>query len=150
MKKHRIAAGGILIQDGKILLVEYNLSGIGNFLVAPGGGVEDGENIVQAIQREFKEETNVEVKPMAVLLIEDLDTIHYKMSKTWMVCEYVKGEISETEEAKKEGIISIGWYSIEDIEHRVVFPSILKDWTWENISNHKNNVVISETRKTKF
>jgi 8-oxo-dGTP pyrophosphatase MutT (NUDIX family) len=52
--------GGVLIQD-KMLLVARSRGK--DFFVAPGGKIEKGENPVEALVRELKEETSVTVLP---------------------------------------------------------------------------------------
>jgi 8-oxo-dGTP diphosphatase len=59
----RLRVCGILWNEEKILLLNH--SGIGKdgiFWNCPGGGVEEGESIVQALTREFKEETKLEIQ----------------------------------------------------------------------------------------
>ena len=61
--RHR--AGGLLIENGKILLIHRikNINGERKeYYVAPGGGIEDKENIVDATIRELKEETGLNVE----------------------------------------------------------------------------------------
>lgn len=63
----RVRACGICFDNNKVLLVNHSLYGSGNsFWSPPGGGVEFGEKAVEAVKREFKEETglNVEVGEM--------------------------------------------------------------------------------------
>ncbi len=61
--KVRLRVCGLLIHDQKILLVKHlGLGKMGEFWSPPGGGVEFGETLVQALQREFLEETNLLVK----------------------------------------------------------------------------------------
>lgn len=150
MKSHRIAAGGIVIKNHKILLVKYEDIPLGSYLAAPGGALLDNENIVQAIKREVLEETGIVVEPITVVMIEDLDCSNYKMCKIWMRCDYVSGEIQDTKEAKLEGIRKAGWYSQNDIRDKIVFPSIIKETQWEIILKAENKIEISETRKASF
>ena len=56
LKKEK-ACGCIIIDNGKVLLVEQN-SGFWGF---PKGHVEDGETEVETAIREVKEETNIDV-----------------------------------------------------------------------------------------
>jgi 8-oxo-dGTP pyrophosphatase MutT (NUDIX family) len=56
--EHRIAAGGIVVREGKVLLVRYR-GGSGTYVVAPGGAIEDGESLAGAAEREVEEETGV-------------------------------------------------------------------------------------------
>ncbi len=130
MHPHRIAAGGIILNNDAILLVRYGTAGGGSFLVGPGGALETGENVVQAIIRETLEETGVLVRPRRVLWIEDLECAHYKMSKVWMLCDPVGGSVTATEGAKLEGIREAGWFTRGQLEREIVYPPpiLLHDW----------------------
>ncbi len=59
----RLCSGGLLTRDGKLLIVRR--AGSDDFLPGlyeiPGGGMEDGENILECLQREMLEETGVAV-----------------------------------------------------------------------------------------
>lgn len=140
MKPHRIAGGGIILRRDSILLVRYG-AGPDSYLVGPGGAVREEENVEQAIVRETMEETGISVKPRKVLWIEDLRCSRYKMSKTWMLCEVIDGDVTTTAGARAEGITEAGWFSREDLANEVVFPPPLlrTDWselrsrTWETL-----------------
>ena len=56
----RIRAGIVLIQDGKVALIERHRAGI-DYFVFPGGGMDKGETPEQAAVREAMEELGVEV-----------------------------------------------------------------------------------------
>ncbi len=55
----RASAYGIIIRNGKVLLVAISKSGKYFF---PGGGVEKGETLEEAVKREVREETGYNVK----------------------------------------------------------------------------------------
>jgi len=70
--KIRVRACGILIKEKKILLVKHRgLGKIQVFWSPPGGGIEFGETIHQAIKREFNEETNFVIEVKDFLLISE-------------------------------------------------------------------------------
>lgn len=54
-----IVAGGVLIEDGKVLLVRHGRLGVWLY---PGGHLEPGETPEEAAVREFREETGLEVE----------------------------------------------------------------------------------------
>lgn len=53
----RISAYGLLLRDDKVLVVKTHSD---NWEL-PGGGCEDGETLTQTVQRELKEEANIDV-----------------------------------------------------------------------------------------
>lgn len=57
--RHRVV--GILIKDGKILLMHRVKDGR-KFYVFPGGGVESNESLDEGLKREIKEEAGLDVK----------------------------------------------------------------------------------------
>ncbi len=132
MKPHRIAAGGIILKGNAILLVRYRKPDGGTYLVGPGGAVEPEENAVQAIVRETMEETGVRVRPHKVLWVEDLRCARYKMSKTWMLCDVVGGEVGPTDGARAEGIIEARWFERNQLDGEVVFPPPLLQGDWND------------------
>jgi mutator protein MutT len=63
--KFRPAAYGIIVNNGKILLLTNRRTGK---LALPGGGSEPGERLEQALQREVREETGIEIQVEECLL----------------------------------------------------------------------------------
>jgi 8-oxo-dGTP diphosphatase len=60
--KIRVRVCGVLTFEDKILLVNHTgLNSDNVFWNFPGGGVEQGERIKEALIREFKEETNIDI-----------------------------------------------------------------------------------------
>ncbi len=61
INKFTVRVYGICIQNGKVLMVNENLNGIA-FTKFPGGGLEFGEGLLEALAREIKEELGIECK----------------------------------------------------------------------------------------
>jgi 8-oxo-dGTP pyrophosphatase MutT (NUDIX family) len=57
----RIRAGGILIEDNKLALIERH-RGNRHYFSFPGGGVDRGETFEEAVIREIEEELGLQVK----------------------------------------------------------------------------------------
>ena len=57
----RIRVAGILIEDDKILLIQHHKNNKKYWLI-PGGGNDWGETAKEALIREYKEETNMNIE----------------------------------------------------------------------------------------
>jgi 8-oxo-dGTP pyrophosphatase MutT (NUDIX family) len=147
---HRISAGGIIIRDDSILLVRYRAADGSSYLVGPGGALKREENAVQAIIRETMEETGVTVRPYRVLWIEDLQCSQFKMSKTWMLCDVVSGNVLPTAGAKAEGIIEAGWFKRSQLDNEVVFPPPAMQHDWNEFSSENWEVRCLPSRIADF
>ncbi len=133
MKMVRLAASGIVLSiDGaSVLLARYRQRDGNSFLVGPGGGVEGEESLQAALQREVFEEARLQVEPYKLLFIEDLLNPKYRMLKFWFLCHVTGGMLIETPEALDEGIVSVAWYTREQLETEVVYPVQLKQIPWD-------------------
>lgn len=66
IQRIRPAIYGILRQGGEVLLVRAPQTSDG-IIGFPGGGIELGEAPLDALQREFSEETGLEIEPLRLL-----------------------------------------------------------------------------------
>ncbi len=119
MNKQIVIFSGCLVKDGKILMVQRDEEECEDAHMKwefPGGKVDFGETPEQAIEREFKEETGIEVK--AVKLMPYVQTVYwdYEWGKQQticfiFICEYVK----EVEYVKDHHVNKIAWYTPDEI-----------------------------------
>ncbi|HEU5393913.1 MAG TPA: NUDIX hydrolase [Candidatus Methylomirabilis sp.] len=66
-----VAVGGIVVRDGKVLLVQRGRApGAGRWTI-PGGAVRAGERLQEAVARELREECGVEVEVGPVVEVLD-------------------------------------------------------------------------------
>lgn len=63
----RVGVGGVVVNDGRVLLVRRGQEPLKGKWSLPGGLVELGENLTQALRRELKEETGLDVEPVQVI-----------------------------------------------------------------------------------
>jgi 8-oxo-dGTP diphosphatase len=89
----RVAVSALIIEAGKVLLGHRRDIGWWNL---PGGGMELGETVEEALQREVREETGLEVE------VGRLVGVYSKPQKREVVltfrCRIVGGTLMETEE----------------------------------------------------
>ncbi len=55
----RIRVSAVLRWEGRILLCRHEKSGRGEYWLLPGGGVNSGESLVEALHRELEEEVGI-------------------------------------------------------------------------------------------
>ena len=71
-KKIRVRVMGILVKNDQVLLISHRgLNDANEFWMPPGGGVEFGEDLKGALQREFQEEVNLSVEVGRLLYIHE-------------------------------------------------------------------------------
>ena len=63
-----LRAEGLLVRDGRILLAQHTRDDA-SYWVLPGGHVELGESLSEALVREFREELTLDVAPAALLWV---------------------------------------------------------------------------------
>lgn len=66
----RIRVAAVIVENGQVLLVRHEKNGQTYWLL-PGGGVDTGETLHEALVREVFEETGLTIRPGRLLLVAD-------------------------------------------------------------------------------
>jgi len=112
-----VGVGAIIIRDGKILLEKRKHDpGKGKWSI-PGGLVELGEGIEQAVIREVKEETNLDVEePRHIDVVDNLQVDDEgRIKYHYVIVDYfvkLKGGMLKAGSDADE----LGWVSLDDVE----------------------------------
>lgn len=101
-----LGVAAVTVHDGKVLMVIRGKPPSGGKWGLPGGGVEVGETLHEAVKREVLEETNVCVEPLKLLTVfdsisrdDDDGRVHYHYILFEYLCEYVSGEVHASSDA---------------------------------------------------
>ncbi|MGB9679809.1 MAG: NUDIX hydrolase [Minisyncoccia bacterium] len=109
MEKIILGVGGIVIKENKVLLVRHTYGQFKGKWIIPGGHVESGENIDDAVLREVKEETSITAKIKNIVSIRSL-VLPDKRSEVYIVflLDYVNGTpVSDHKENDAAGFFDI-------------------------------------------
>src|SRR3989344_6107959 len=151
----RIRAVAILIKDNKVLLIHRKNEK--EYFVFPGGGVENRETVEQAVVRELKEETTINVKIDRLLYhhIYDNDTEHF-----FFLCDYISGEAKLADDSPEKEEMLGGkeffnptWVEIKELRNSLLYPLEIRDLLLEDVADNFQkqrqavNIKISERRK---
>lgn len=125
MPTHIVTAAGVVENDkGEILLVKTHRGG----WVFPGGQVEIGETVIEAAQREIKEESSIYVTVNKLFAISSNTATHKGYNgvevvptKVMMdfICTYVDGELSISDENSESC-----WVKKEKVLDMITTPAI--------------------------
>lgn len=130
---HRISAGALVEQNGRVLLVRSRKEGVYDFWVAPGGGIQGTETLAAAAEREVKEETGLLVKTGQLVYVEEFFSPETRFCKFWFAATLAGGTLSvAAPEAAAEFIVDAAWLTHPQIQSLPVFPEVLRERYWQD------------------
>lgn len=102
----RVAVGALLVHEGRLLVVERANPPAEGIWALPGGSVELGETLAEAVEREVLEETGLVVRAGEVchtfdaIVRDDDGRVRYHYVIVDLACEYVSGEVAAGGDAR--------------------------------------------------
>lgn len=131
-----VGSFGILEEDGKILLASEmrHLSADASPVLChdlPGGGVEEGEALVETLVREFREETglDVEVEDLA-FMIERFGFRSSDPGRRSRFFFFRVRRVGGTLAPRDREILSAGWFPIDEARRLMTQWYHREWWTW--------------------
>lgn len=120
-----MGVGGVLIHEGRVLLIRRGKEPLRGRWVVPGGTVELGETLEQALVREMDEETGLLVAPGEVLtvfdrIMQEAGTVRYHYVIVDYLCSYVSGEARAGSDAEAVAWATSGELSAYDLPQKAM------------------------------
>lgn len=139
--KLNFSSRGLLVEDGKVLFVEYTIEG-GNYFALPGGSLEVGESIEDCVKREFLEEVGIAVSPKELILVNEFIDENPKYAapswkqgihqiETIFEVERTNASITKVELKLDFGMEGFRWLSKAEMEQLQFFPEVDIDWFFD-------------------
>lgn len=118
----RIRVACIAVREDMILLVRHLKDGQ-SYWMLPGGGVDYGETLVEALVREVREETGVEVRPVRLALFND--TIAPEGGRhvvnLCFTADIVGGTLSKGVDAR---VVEAAWAPVDELDRLPFRPAV--------------------------
>jgi ADP-ribose pyrophosphatase YjhB (NUDIX family) len=119
------AVEGLLERDGKVLLSKRAVAPRRGHWDLPGGFLEEGEEPLEGLVREFLEETGLEVRPVEFLgtHLERYDH-YFVLGLTWLVQ-------ADGEPRASDDVEELRWAGPDELPEEMAFPhqdELLRAW----------------------
>ncbi len=117
-----VGVGGVAVHEGRVALIRRGKPPLEGRWTVPGGRVELGEGLEQALVREMREETGLEVRPLEMLTVfdriarEDQSVLYHYVIVDYL-CEVVEGSLQAGSDAAEAA-----WVAEDELE-RYDLPS---------------------------
>ena len=119
------AVEGVLERDGKVLLTKRGIDPRRGHWDLPGGFLEEGEEPLEGLAREFREETGLAVRPLEWLgtHLEPYDH-YFVLGLTWLV-------EGDGEPRPADDVEELAWFGPDELPEEMAFShqdELLRAW----------------------
>lgn len=125
-KRPRLVVGVLARRRQKYLLIKEKIEGGKEWWLVPGGGVEWGETLEQAVKRELLEETNLKLKKAKFLTHKE--AVFPKFGYHALIMFFETSVRSGKPKFEKKAIAS-GWFTAKEAKKLVLVDSA--KWLFE-------------------
>lgn len=116
-----IGVGAIVVHDGSLLMIRRNKEPYTGRWSVPGGTLEAGEHLTDAVRREVGEETGVDVEVGDLLgILEWVADPHY------VILDYVATPTGEAEPRPGGDVSEARWVPLDDVPKLECTPRFLE------------------------
>lgn len=121
----RISAKAVIIKDGRLLVIKIS-DGKEEWYILPGGGQESEEILPQAVEREVREETGIEVRCRDLLFaIEGVHGESFHRIDLVFLCEYI-GKEEKAVLHSDTNQVGLDWLDLSVLNKLPLYPSKLR------------------------
>jgi len=124
-----VAVRAIIVQDGRLLLVNAWGGGQSDLLCAPGGGVEPHASLPDNLRREVMEETGLEIAVGEVCLVNEFHAPErdFHQVDIYFRCAVIAGEIDPDWQDPENIVTERHWLTEAEVRAAWVKPDSVAD-----------------------
>jgi ADP-ribose pyrophosphatase YjhB (NUDIX family) len=112
---HFIGVGGVVFHNEKVLLVKLTYGPAEGKWLIPGGLVDCGETLQEAVEREIYEEAGVQVHPVGIIGLRSMIRARDQLTDLYCIflCELVSSPDLQNSD---EEIADVRWIPLDELE----------------------------------
>ncbi len=120
----QIAVGAIVVRDGKLLMVRRATPPAEGLWTVPGGRVEKGEYLADALRREVCEETGIDVEVGQLLgILEVLGDPHF------VILDHLATTTTSDDPVAGDDAAEVRWVALDAVKHLRCTPRFVETLT---------------------
>ncbi|MGH2732251.1 MAG: NUDIX hydrolase, partial [Actinomycetota bacterium] len=123
LKQPAVGVGAVAVRDRAILLIERGQPPSKGLWSLPGGRVECGETMVEALRREVEEETGLKIEVGAIAGV--VERIYPEEGFHYVIVDYFATVVSGTLRAGGE-VTGARWAPLEEMGQLPLVPGLLE------------------------
>lgn len=128
----RVRVNGLLVENRKLLLVKiHQLTLKDHIWMPPGGGVDFGESLEDALKREFIEETGVEIQIGTLRYIHEFIKPPLHALEFYYDCKKVGGALKLGHDpeliGKKQILEDVRFMKLDELDELPIAPAYLRE-----------------------
>lgn len=135
---HRIRSGAIIVNEkNQILLLHNRSSWTGkDYYCPPGGGLDEGENVINNAVRETLEETGLKIEVGKLIYFAEFVSRRYNNInlELYFLATKHSGEIKWDHPNADQVIEEVAWFTQAELQNKSLFPAILKNEFWNDLA----------------
>ncbi len=120
MAAHFVGVGAVVIHDEKVLLVKLKYGRAQGRWLIPGGMVDPGETLSEAVTREVNEETGIVIKPRDIIGIRSMVREGDGLTDVYVVFRAELTSPPTPLSPQESEIDKVAWIPISELERKDV------------------------------
>ena len=128
----RLATRAIILQEGKLLMVNAFPEGVSDLWCAPGGGADPHQSLPENLAREVYEETGLRIAVGAPCLINEFHAPArgFHQVDLYFRCTITSGTLSDSWEDTEQIVTKRQFFSREELANIRYKPDSLPEIAW--------------------